>query len=63
MLLKPDLVVLLGDRFEMLSAAFSALSRKIPIAHIHGGESSFGSLDESNKTLDNKNVYMSLCFH
>jgi GDP/UDP-N,N'-diacetylbacillosamine 2-epimerase (hydrolysing) len=44
--LKPNLVVILGDRFEMLAAAFSAFSMQIPITHIHGGESSFGSLDE-----------------
>ena len=45
--LKPDLVVVLGDRFEILSAAFAALSQKIPIAHIHGGESTFGAIDEA----------------
>ena len=44
--LTPDIVVLLGDRFEMLSAAFAAASAKIPIAHIHGGESTLGLLDE-----------------
>ena len=44
--LKPDIVVVLGDRFEILSAAFAALSEKIPIAHIHGGESTFGAIDE-----------------
>jgi GDP/UDP-N,N'-diacetylbacillosamine 2-epimerase (hydrolysing) len=44
--LSPDIVVLLGDRFEMLSAAFAAAAAKIPIAHLHGGESSLGSLDE-----------------
>ncbi len=45
--LSPDIVVLLGDRFEMLSAAFAAAAAKIPIAHLHGGESSLGSLDEA----------------
>ena len=45
--LKPDLVVVLGDRFEILSAAFAALSEKIPIAHIGGGESTIGAIDES----------------
>lgn len=45
--LKPDLIVLAGDRFEILSAAFAAVSEKIPIAHINGGESSFGAIDES----------------
>jgi len=45
--LKPDLVVVLGDRFEILSAAFAAHSEKIPIAHIGGGESTTGVIDES----------------
>jgi len=45
--LKPDLTVLLGDRFEILAAAQAALFLKIPIAHIHGGELSFGALDEN----------------
>ena len=45
--LRPSLIVLLGDRFEMLAAAYSALSLQIPIIHIHGGESSFGSIDEA----------------
>ena len=45
--LKPDIVVVLGDRFEILSASFAALSKNIPIAHIHGGESTFGAIDEA----------------
>jgi len=45
--LDPDLVVLLGDRFEIYSAAIAALVAKIPIAHIHGGESTEGLLDEA----------------
>jgi len=40
-------LVVLGDRFEILSASFAALSQNIPIAHIHGGESTFGSIDEA----------------
>ncbi|MDB2462187.1 UDP-N-acetylglucosamine 2-epimerase [Alphaproteobacteria bacterium] len=44
--LKPDLVLLLGDRFEILSAAVSAMVHRIPIAHIHGGEATEGSIDE-----------------
>jgi UDP-hydrolysing UDP-N-acetyl-D-glucosamine 2-epimerase len=44
---RPDLLVLLGDRFEMLAAAIAALPRRLPIAHIHGGESSEGAFDES----------------
>ena len=45
--LKPDLLIVLGDRFEILSASFAALSQNIPIAHIHGGESTIGSIDEA----------------
>ncbi len=45
--LKPDLIVVLGDRFEILAAAQAALFLKIPIAHIHGGELSMGALDDS----------------
>jgi len=45
--LGPDLVVLLGDRFEALSAAQAAMIAKIPIAHLHGGEVTEGAVDES----------------
>jgi UDP-N-acetylglucosamine 2-epimerase (non-hydrolysing)/GDP/UDP-N,N'-diacetylbacillosamine 2-epimerase (hydrolysing) len=45
--LKPEIVVLLGDRFELLAPATSALMLQIPIAHIHGGESSEGAIDDS----------------
>ncbi len=44
--LKPDLVVLLGDRFELLSAAQAAMVAKLPIAHLHGGEATEGLIDE-----------------
>ncbi|MBM9501943.1 UDP-N-acetylglucosamine 2-epimerase (hydrolyzing) [Leptospira sp. 201903071] len=45
--LKPDLVLLLGDRFEILSAATAALISLIPIVHLHGGEITEGAFDES----------------
>lgn len=45
--LRPDLMVLLGDRFEILSAAAAATVARIPIAHLHGGESTEGAFDES----------------
>lgn len=45
--LKPDLIVLLGDRFEILAAATAALVARIPVAHIHGGESTEGLIDEA----------------
>jgi UDP-hydrolysing UDP-N-acetyl-D-glucosamine 2-epimerase len=44
--LRPDLLVLLGDRFEMLAAASAALPFGLPIAHIHGGEITEGAFDE-----------------
>ena len=43
--LRPDLVLLLGDRGEMLAGAIAALHLNIPVAHIHGGERS-GTVDE-----------------
>lgn len=45
--LSPDLLVLLGDRFEIFSAAAAGLVAQIPIVHIHGGEVTEGSIDES----------------
>jgi UDP-hydrolysing UDP-N-acetyl-D-glucosamine 2-epimerase len=45
--LQPEIVVLLGDRFELLAPAISALMLQIPIAHIHGGELSEGAIDDS----------------
>lgn len=44
---KPDLVLLLGDRFETLSAACAATICHIPVAHCHGGEVTEGAFDES----------------
>ena len=43
---KPELVLLLGDRFEVLTAALAATLCKVPVAHIHGGELTEGSLDD-----------------
>ncbi len=45
--LKPDLIVILGDRFEILGAAQTAMIMKIPVAHIHGGELTQGAIDDS----------------
>jgi len=44
--LKPDILLLLGDRFEILAAAQAAMVARIPIAHIHGGETTEGAFDE-----------------
>jgi len=45
--LKPDIVVLLGDRYEILAAAEAAMIARIPIAHIHGGEITEGAMDDA----------------
>ena len=44
--LKPDILVVLGDRFEILSAVAAAVPFRIPVAHIHGGEITQGAIDE-----------------
>ena len=45
--LAPDVVVLLGDRYEILATAQAALILGIPVAHIHGGEITSGAFDDS----------------
>ncbi|CAA6819494.1 MAG: UDP-N-acetylglucosamine 2-epimerase (EC [uncultured Sulfurovum sp.] len=45
--LKPDMLVVLGDRYEIFSAVASAMIANIPIAHLHGGETTEGAFDES----------------
>lgn len=43
---RPDLVILLGDRYELLSVAIVCMNYRIPIAHLHGGETTEGAIDE-----------------
>ena len=45
--LNPDIVIVLGDRYEVLSASLAAMFENIPIAHIHGGETTAGAFDEA----------------
>lgn len=45
--LRPDWVILLGDRFEIFAAASAAFIARIPIAHLHGGETTEGAIDEA----------------
>jgi len=45
--LKPNILVVLGDRYEIFSAVSSAMIARIPIAHLHGGETTEGAFDES----------------
>ncbi len=55
--LKPAVVVILGDRYEMLAAASAAYMLHIPIAHLHGGELTEGVLDESMRHAITKLAY------
>ena len=45
--IKPDLILVLGDRFEIFSACTAAMISNIPIAHCHGGETTEGLIDEA----------------
>jgi UDP-hydrolysing UDP-N-acetyl-D-glucosamine 2-epimerase len=44
---RPDLLIVLGDRFEMYAAAVAALPFMIPVAHLHGGELTYGAIDDA----------------
>jgi len=44
---RPDLLLVLGDRFDMLPAALAALPHNIPVAHVHGGELTAGAIDDA----------------
>jgi GDP/UDP-N,N'-diacetylbacillosamine 2-epimerase (hydrolysing) len=45
--LRPDLVLVLGDRYEIFAAAAAAMIARLPIAHLHGGETTEGAFDEA----------------
>lgn len=55
---KPDMMILLGDRYELLSAAIVAMNFKIPIAHLHGGETTEGAIDECIRHAISKMSYL-----
>lgn len=59
--LKPDLVVILGDRYEILGAAQAALILNIPVAHIHGGEVTTGAFDDSIRHAITKMSNLHFC--
>lgn len=56
--LQPDLIVILGDRYEMLALASAALIFKIPIAHLHGGEITEGAYDDAIRHSISKMSYL-----
>lgn len=55
---KPDMLVILGDRTEMLAIASAAMNERIPIAHIHGGELTEGAVDDSVRHALTKMSYL-----
>lgn len=55
---KPDLLILLGDRTEMLAIASAAMNEQIPIAHLHGGELTQGAVDECVRHALTKMSYL-----
>ena len=56
--LQPDMIVVLGDRYEIFAAASAAMIHKIPIAHIHGGETTEGAFDEAMRHAITKMSYL-----
>ncbi len=59
--LAPDIIVVLGDRFEILGAAEAALMLNIPIAHVHGGEATEAAVDDSIRHAITKMARLHFC--
>lgn len=55
---KPDFLLLLGDRYEIMSIAVAAMMCRIPIGHIHGGETTEGAIDEAIRHAITKMSYL-----
>jgi len=55
---KPDLLIVLGDRFETFAAAVAAFIARIPVAHLHGGEVTDGVIDDSLRHSITKMAYL-----
>ena len=58
---RPDIMVLLGDRYEMLSAGIAGMLSSVPLAHIHGGESTQGAIDEGIRHALTKMSHIHFC--
>jgi GDP/UDP-N,N'-diacetylbacillosamine 2-epimerase (hydrolysing) len=56
--LKPDLLIVLGDRYETLAVCCVAMNQRIPIAHLYGGETTEGAVDESIRHAITKLSYL-----
>lgn len=55
---KPDLLIVLGDRYEMCAICCAAVNARIPIAHLHGGETTEGAIDEAYRHAITKMSYL-----
>lgn len=56
--LKPDMLIVLGDRYETLAVSMAAMNQRIPIAHLYGGETTEGAIDESIRHAVTKLSYL-----
>jgi len=56
--LSPEVVIVVGDRFEILAAVLAATIAKIPVAHLHGGEVTSGAFDDSFRHAITKMSYL-----
>lgn len=56
--LRPDILLMLGDRYETLAVAIAAMNGRIPIAHMYGGETTEGAVDESIRHAITKMSYL-----
>lgn len=56
--LKPDMLVVLGDRYETMAVCMTALNKRIPIAHLYGGETTEGAVDEAIRHAITKLSYL-----
>lgn len=56
--LNPDVIIILGDRYEAFAAAAAAMIYKIPIVHLHGGETTEGAIDEAIRHAITKMSYL-----
>jgi len=61
--LKPDLLMLLGDRFEILAAAAAALVARLPVAHLCGGDVTEGAFDEAIRHAITKMAHLHFATH
>ena len=57
---RPDALVVLGDRYETLSICIAAMNERIPIVHLHGGETTEGAVDEAIRHAITKMSYLHL---